>query len=804
MKYFYLLAFACMSAYYKSQSIQLINKSDKQPIANAVARDKENKTAFSSARGIVLLDGLNKTDTIKLFCTGFSPTFILPSLLSTEKTALFEMEPYPFTLNEIVFSATRSEENKTNIPNQIITIDKRQIEFSNQQNSADLLQNTGQVFVQKSQMGGGSPVLRGFEANRVMLVVDGVRMNNAIYRGGHLQDVISLDPLMLDRVEVLFGPGATMYGSDALGGVMHFYTKSPVLSGDDKLLVKTNVMGRYSTANREKTGHFDLNLGWKRFASLTNITFSSFDDLRAGSTLLNGYNPKWSRDYYVKRFGDRDSMVKNQNNRIQTGSAYQQIDIMQRFSYQLSDKLILGFNGQISTTGNVPRYDRLTEYTGANLKFAEWDYGPQSRSLAAFQLKNSQALGYIDQMSITVSSQSVDQTRISRNFNNPLRKTQEENVKVYGLNADFKSVVKELHTLHYGAEVNYNTVTSKAAFKNIVTNSVSPTDTRYPDGGSNMMLASVYVSDYYKVNDIITLHGGVRFNQTSLSSKFKDTTFFKFPYRDLKQNNTALSGHIGVSFAKENEYKVNFMGSSGFRAPNVDDMTKLFDTKAGSQVLVPNPDLKPEHAYNLEMNLSKLFEKKFQLDVSAWATSLEQAIVVREFKFNGADSIIYNGIKTKVTAMQNADRAMILGASMGFIASFNNQLSFKNTITYTYGRYTDAKTQTVIPLDHIPPVFGQSSLIYKGRGFDGEFFVRYNGKKNLRDYSPSGEDNLQYATADGMPAWYTFNIRTGFNLSKYLRVGLACENIFDVHYRNFASGISAPGRNVIVSLKFSY
>lgn len=804
MKYFYLLAFACMSAYYKSQSIQLINKSDKQPIANAVARDKENKTAFSSARGIVLLDGLNKTDTIKLFCTGFSPTFILPSLLSTEKTALFEMEPYPFTLNEIVFSATRSEENKTNIPNQIITIDKRQIEFSNQQNSADLLQNTGQVFVQKSQMGGGSPVLRGFEANRVMLVVDGVRMNNAIYRGGHLQDVISLDPLMLDRVEVLFGPGATMYGSDALGGVMHFYTKIPVFSGDDKLLVKTNVMGRYSTVNREKTGHFDLNLGWKRFASLTNITFSSFDDLRTGSTLLNGYNPKWSKDYYVKRFGDRDSMVKNQNNRIQTGSAYQQIDIMQRFNYQLSEKLVLGFNGQLSTTGNVPRYDRLTEYSGTTLKFAEWDYGPQNRALAAFQLKNSQTLGYIDQMSITASWQSVDQTRISRNFNNPLRKTQEENVKVYGLNADFKSVVKELHTLHYGAEVNYNTVASKATYKNIVTNSVSPADTRYPDGGSNMLLASVYISDYYKVNDITTLHVGVRFNQTSLSSKFKDTTFFKFPYRDLKQNNTALSGHIGVSFAKENEYKVNFMGSSGFRAPNVDDMTKLFDSKAGSQVLVPNPDLKPEHAYNLEMSLSKLFEKKFQLDVSAWATSLEQAIVVREFKFNGADSIVYNGIKTKVTAMQNADRAMILGASMGFIASFNNQLSFKNTFTYTYGRYTDAKTQTVIPLDHIPPVFGQSSLIYKGRGFDGEFFVRYNGKKNLRDYSPSGEDNLQYATADGMPAWYTFNIRTGFNLSKYLRVGLACENIFDVHYRNFASGISAPGRNVIVSLKFSY
>lgn len=804
MKYFYLLAFACISNPFKTQTIQLINQSDKQPVPNAVAKDKANKTVISSAKGLLLLDGLNTSDTIKLVCTGFIPRMLLPSDLSTGKLSSFEMEPTPFTLDEIVFSATRSEKNKTAIPNQVITIDRRQIEYVNQQNSADLLQNTGQVFVQKSQMGGGSPVLRGFEANRVMLVVDGIRMNNAIYRGGHLQDVISLDPLMLDRVEVLFGPGATMYGSDALGGVMHFYTKSPVFSSEDQLLVKTNVMGRYSTANQEKTGHIDLNLGWKKFASLTNVTFSSFDHLKAGSTLLNGYNPKWSRDYYAKRFGDRDSMVKNENNRIQTGSAYQQIDIMQRFSYQLSDKLVLGFNGQMSRTGNVPRYDRLTEYSGTTLKFAEWDYGPQNRALGALQLKSSQALGYIDQMSITASWQSVDQTRISRNFNNPVRKTQEENVKVYGLNADFKSTINEIHTLHYGTEVNYNAVTSEATLKNIVTNSVSTADTRYPDGGSNMMLASVYVSDFYKVNDFTTLHGGIRFNQTSLSSTFKDTTFFKFPYRDLKQTNTAISGHIGVSFSKEDEYKVNFMGSSGFRAPNVDDMTKLFDTKAGTQVLVPNPNLKPEYAYNLEMNLSKLFEKKFQLDVSAWATSLEQAIVVREFKFNGADSIVYNGIKTKVTAMQNTDRAMILGASMGFIASFNSNLSFKNTITYTYGRYTDAKTQTVIPLDHIPPVFGQSSLIYKGRGFDGEFFVRYNGKKNLRDYSPSGEDNLQYATADGMPAWYTFNIRTGFNLSKYLRVGLACENIFDVHYRNFASGISAPGRNVIVSLKFSY
>lgn len=96
--------------------------------------------------------------------------------------------------------------------------------------------------------------MRGFEANKVLLVIDGVRMNNAIYRGGHLQDVMTIDPNMLERTEVIFGPSSTMYGSDALGGVMNFYTKNAQFSSDDKLLVKVNAMVRYASVNQEKQG----------------------------------------------------------------------------------------------------------------------------------------------------------------------------------------------------------------------------------------------------------------------------------------------------------------------------------------------------------------------------------------------------------------------------------------------------------------------------------------------------------------------------------------------------------------------
>lgn len=112
------------------------------------------------------------------------------------------------------------------------------------------------------------------------------------------------------------------------------------------------------------------------------------------------------------------------------------------------------------------------------------------------------------------------------------------------------------------------------------------------------------------------------------------------------------------------------------------------------------------------------------------------------------------------------------------------------------------KKDTIVPLDHIAPVFGQSSLIYKNKNMDGEFFIRYNGKKVLSEYSPSGEDNLQYATKNGMPGWFTLNIRLGYNITKNFRLNAACENITDNRYRVFASGINAPGRNFIVSLRF--
>jgi len=168
-------------------------------------------------------------------------------------------------LEEVVISASKWEQKLNEVPNKITKITKTQILRNNPQTSAYLLAQTGTVFIQKSQLGGGSPMIRGFATNRVLLVIDGVRMNNAIYRSGNLQNIISIDALSTQTAEVIFGPGSLIYGSDAIGGVMDFHTLEARFAKEKKVLVTGSALARYSTANKENTFHADMNLGLKKW-----------------------------------------------------------------------------------------------------------------------------------------------------------------------------------------------------------------------------------------------------------------------------------------------------------------------------------------------------------------------------------------------------------------------------------------------------------------------------------------------------------------------------------------------------------
>jgi hemoglobin/transferrin/lactoferrin receptor protein len=797
-----LLLFGALYINSFAQTITIRDRSSREPLQDVVIQDKNNTQVKTDIRGKADASSLQKEDSVFVYQFGYSTKKIL---LKDGVDVSVDLSAKSVNLDEIVLSANRTAESKMDVPYQMEIIKQKDIEFSNPATSGDLLQNTGQVFLQRSQAGGGSPSMRGFEANKVLLVIDGVRMNNAIYRGGHLQDVMTIDPNMLDRTEVVFGPSSTMYGSDALGGVMHFYTKNAQFSSDDKMLVKTNAMVRYASAVQEKTGHLDFNLGWKKIASLTNITFSEFGDVMSGSTKLDGYSNTWDRKYFQERINGRDTMSINSNHNLQTGSNYSQMDVMQRFNLKTGNHTTHNLNFQYSSSSYLPRYDRMNgDYSGGKFRWAENGYGPQKRLLGAYTLNFDKKTIITDNVKVILAYQKIDQDRFTRRWQKTARISQREDVVVLSANVDANKVIKEKHELRYGLEFTANDVKSEADSTNIISGDEGKAQTRYPDGGSKLNTFAVYLSHAWEVNKNFVITDGIRFTNTSLTANFTDTTFFKFPFKTAKQNNQAVTGSLGFTWKSENDYKVSLLANTGFRSPNVDDITKVFESPAGF-VIVPNPNLKPEYSYNFELGISKVVQGKYKFDITGYYTSLTNVLVVRNFKFNGSDSVMYQGVKSKVQAMQNGNNAYILGINGGVTLDFNEHVSFKSVLNYTYGRVTDTKTDTVIPLDHIAPLFGQTSLIYKTKNIDGEFFIRYNGKKALADYGPayiSTEDNLQYATANGMPAWFTLNIRLGFSITKTLRLNAACENLTNNRYRTFASGINAPGRNIIISLRY--
>lgn len=710
-------------------------------------------------------------------------------------------------LDEAVVFSNKFVEKKKNLAQKIDIISAKTIARYNSQNSGDLLINSGNVFVQKSQQGGSSPVIRGFEASRVLLIVDGVRLNNAIYRAGHLQNAITVDQNMLERVEVMYGPASTIYGSDALGGVIHFRTKSPVLSSNEKMMVKSTGFVRYSSVNNEKTGHADASLGGKKFGWLQSYTYSDFGDMKMGNVYRDKYYDFGRRSQYIETINGVDKIVTNSDDRIQRFSGYKQWDITQKLVFKQSDKVSHHLNFQYSNSSNVPRYDRLQDIRnfggtiGTTLRYAEWFYGPQTRVLGAYEL-NVDRLSFLDALKINLNYQDIKESRQQREYLRYDRfDSRREHIKVAAFNIDGKKIWSS-NELSLGVDGQLNDVKSVADRTNLITGAVTKLDTRYPDGTNKMNYFGLYAQHLAKLNKgKIILNDGIRFQLVNLHSNIIDNSFFNLPVTNIKQSPFAVTGNLGIVYMPSPGLRITGNISSGFRTPNIDDVVRIFESNtAAKRVIIPNAGIKPEYTYNFDFGFSQTIQDKVRFEVTGFYTLFRNAIATAPFKLNGQDSILYNSVKSAVYASQNINKAYVRGINARLKIDLSKKISFDNTVSQTYGRYKNADG-TEKPLDHVPPVFGKSGISYTDAKFSIEIFGMYNGWKKIKDYNPDGEDNGQYATVDGMPSWFTINWRGSYMFTKNITLQLAVENIADKNYRYFASGFSAPGRNFLIALR---
>ena len=783
-----------------AQVITIKDQETEQPLELVTLISKNtNAYATTNSKGKANISALKDAEKIEIRTLGYKTEVKSYAELQAADFLLL-MEASNISMDEVIVSATRWNQSSSDVPSKVTSISSEEIKLQNPQTAADLLGISGEVFIQKSQQGGGSPMIRGFATNRLVYTIDGVRMNTAIFRGGNLQNVISLDPFATEHVEVLFGPGSVIYGSDAIGGVMSFKTLTPQFSLDDKPFITGKAITRYASANNEKTAHLDVNVGWKKWAFTTSISSYDYDDLKQGSEGPD----EFLRPYFVKRQDSMDVVVNNEDPRVQTPSAYSQINLMQKVRFQPNENWDFQYGLHYSETSEYARYDRRLRTRDGAPRYGEWNYGPQKWMMNNLNITHSKQNTIYDQLSVRLAIQNFEESRISRNFNDPNRETRVEKVDAYSANVDFVKALGEKHELYYGLEAVTNDVNSTGIDLNIETGLSQPGPSRYPEATWSSYAA--YVSDQFTINDQILLQGGLRYNFIKLDAEF-DTQFYPFPFEKADLENGNLTGSLGVVYRPSDDWVISSNASTAFRAPNVDDVGKVFDSEPGS-VVVPNPDLDAEYAYNIDLGIAKVFDDVVKVDVTGYYTHLKNALVRRDFKLNGQDSIVYDDQLSQVQAIQNAAVANVYGVQAGVEVKLPSGFGFSSDFNYQYGE-EELDDGTTSRSRHAAPWFGVSRLTYRAQNLNMQMYMNYSGKRDFEDL-PEGEKSKTEIYAideNGNPyaaGWYTLNYKASYQLNDTFTVTGGLENITDRRYRPYSSGISGAGRNFILSLRADF
>lgn len=794
--------FIGLSSIVSAQTITVTDNTTGLPIEYATIFDgKNNISALTNVQGQADVSAFSNSEDISIRYVGYREKIYSFKELK-ELKFMVALSPSDVALNEVVVSASHWKQETREVPLKVTSISPENIQLQNPQTAADLLTVSGEVFVQKSQLGGGSPMIRGFATNRVLIAVDGVRMNTAIFRSGNVHNVISLDPFAIQNTEIIFGPGSVIYGSDAIGGVMSFYTSKPVFSTNSELYARGNSTARASTANNERTVHVDVNLGREKFASLSSISYSDFDDLKIGA---NGPN-EYLRTFEVTQDQNGDSVVSNTNPRVLTPTRFNQLNLMQKLRYSPNENWDINFGFHYSESSDLDRFDRLTlTSSNGNPRYAEWYYGPQIWQMNNLNILRTSDGRFFDQASLTMSQQYFRESRHTRRFRSNQKVSREENVEVFTLNLDLEKNINSSHRFFYGGEVVLNDISSFGFNENIEDNSTSPTSTRYPDG-SDWNSFSGYLSHRLKLSEKLNIQSGLRYSHFFLAATF-DQTYYPVPFNDISINEGAFTGSLGLVYTFDESLQVNGNLSTGYRAPNIDDAAKVFDSEPGS-VVVPNSNLKPEYAYNVDLGFTKVFNQVVKVNLTGYYTILKDALIRRDFMINNQDSIQYDGRLSRVQAIQNSAQARVFGVQAGLKVELPSGFRLSSQINIQEGE-EEQEDGTFAPLRHAAPAFGETHLSYIYEKLEIDVYTEYNGELSNSELAPSekGKEYL-YAKDDSgnpySPSWYTLNLNSAYELNSTVKVSAGVENITDQRYRPYSSGIAAPGRNFFIAVRATF
>ena len=647
----------------------------------------------------------------------------------------------PDTLANVVVSASRQQISTLKTPYSVSVFQQKDIEKLASRATPDMLSNIPGVFVQKTNLGGGSAFVRGLTGNQTLLIIDGIRFNNSTFRYGPNQYLNTIDPSIISKIELLKGSGSVQYGSDALTGVVNFFTLQPEFTA--RKTFGGQLSARVATEGMELSEQFKM-------------TYSSENT----GIVFVGAN---------KQFGD---ILRGGGLGLQRPTGYNEWDYFGKIRQQLSKIWVLEGLIQATQQTQVPVFHKVQL---ENFKINEMDLQKYQRSYlkAIGQYENP----IFKKIELSMSQQtSIEQRKLQKNASTTLRAERDE-INTLGILADVQSQFSSTWSAHSGIDYFNDRINSSREDNNLTNNSIKALRGLYPNN-AGYQYQSVY-SIHHLDLDAWQVETGLRYHQNVAS--LPDTTL------GLTQvKSSALVYSLGVARAISQGISLYANTSSGFRAPNMDDLGSLGIVDFRYEL--PAFDLKPEYSQNYEVGI-KISKAKFFQELTLFQTDLENLIT----RIKTSNVIQAYPVYEK----RNVDKAFLRGGEWSGRYELSNSFSAKANISYVYGQSVTLNE----PMRRIPPLHGGFSLS----------FARKNLFLNSELLFAAAQDRLSAGDkADnrmnplGTPGWAIINLQANYSLNAHFSVSLQAQNMGDVDYRMHGSGINGVGRSLWGQIHFKF
>ena len=743
---------------------------NQDPIENVNFKSGD-KLSISNKEGIVDISSFNHNESIEITHIGYNKKIIIKDSFNINNIILIRKSTI---IQEIsIHSSLNTNQNKS----QIISLDKKEVVASLPSNSANLIQRSTSIPMQKSQVAGGSPNIRGFEANRILLVLDGIKLNNTIYRSGHLQNILSIDPYIIEKLNVIHGTSSIFYGSGSLGGAIIMETIDPKKDETNMLFVQ-----HFESSSNNMLTHFGSSYSINNISSYSSISLKKNENLKMGKIRFHNYN-EWGKDLFATK------------NNEQLFGNYHQLDITQKINVHLKNKNKLKFNYQISNSSKSNRYDKLNDLSDGLPKYKNWYYGPQKRELISLgYIRNSKSFLY-DKINVLAALQNIKESRNTQKQNDSVLTKRLENLNIYALKCVFhKSIYSQ--KISFGAESRYENLKSKGSilFENGTEESYI---SRYPDENAEERNVSFYINSEVNLSKIMKWYSGIRGDINKINCSFTEAFPINLPNNNVVVENKNISMSTNISADINNSIFCSLSIFNAFRNPNIDDIGKLF-SKTNGIVVIPNSNLRPEKNMSSEIVI-KYIKRNTKLKSSLFYSKLTDVIEKRPFSITENDSILYDGEMMLTIANVNIKEALLFGFNMSYHQKISSKIDFQ-----LMSDFVKSKSYDSMPLAHIPP-FSLKTIVNYSNSEKSKLSLigKYNSWKKAEDFDVFGVDNLDEATINGTPSWWILNLLYSHNLDDSLKISMSIENLFDAHYKTFASGISASGRNFVLNLQYN-